>query len=266
MYQEYIDFIIPLAKRVAELQLSYFRTDRLGIETKSNISDVVTKADKESEELIAKVIFEKYPDHKIFGEEGGFRGNENSEYLWVVDPLDGTTNFSQGISIFSISIALQYKNETIAGVVYAPYINELFVATKGGGAFMAYGDGELKRIHVSQKERLDSSVIATGFPYDKVTNPDNNTKEASRIVPLVRDLRRLGSAAYDLSCVACGVLDGYWEMSLKIWDVCAGILIVEEAGGEVCYYRNDRSLSVIAGNKEIVRQIREVIAPYTEKV
>ncbi|MBP1618062.1 MAG: inositol monophosphatase/fructose-1,6-bisphosphatase family protein [Bacteroidetes bacterium] len=260
MYQEYIDFIVPLAKQVAKLQLSYFRTDRLGIETKSNISDVVTRADKESEELIAKAIFEKYPDHKILGEEGGFRGNEDSQYLWVVDPLDGTTNFSQGISIFSISIALQYNGETIAGVVYAPYLDELFVATKGGGAYMAYHGGELKKIHVAGKKYLDSSVIATGFPYDKVTNPDNNTKEASRIVPLVRDLRRLGSAAHDLCCVASGILDGYWEMSLKIWDVCAGILIVEEAGGKVLHYRDDRSLSVIAGNETIARQIREIIS------
>ncbi len=261
MYQEYIDFIVPLAKQVAELQLSYFRTDRLGIETKSNISDVVTRADKESEELIAKAIFEQYPDHKILGEEGGFRGNEDSDYLWVVDPLDGTTNFSQGIAIFSISIALQYKNETIAGVVYAPYLDELFVATKGGGAYMTYHGGELKKINVAGKEHLDSSVIATGFPYDKAANPDNNTKEASRVVPLVRDLRRLGSAAYDLCSVASGILDGYWEMSLKIWDVCAGILIVQEAGGEVLYYRDDRNLSVIAGNKVIARQIKEIISP-----
>lgn len=261
MYQEYIDFIIPLAKKVGELQLSYFRTDRLGIETKSNISDVVTRADKESEELIANAVFGKYPNHKILGEEGGFRGNEDSEYLWVVDPLDGTTNFSQGIPIFSISIALQYKGETIAGVVYAPYLDELFVAIKGGGAYMTYHGGEIKKIQVSRKEHLDSSVIATGFPYDKSTNADNNTREVSRVAPLVRDLRRLGSAAYDLSCVASGILDGYWEMSLKIWDVCAGILIVEEAGGQVCYYRDDRSLSVIAGNELIVKHIKEIIAP-----
>lgn len=261
MYQEYIDFIIPMAKEVAKLQLSYFRTDRLGIETKSNISDVVTPADKESEELIAKTIFEKYPDHKILGEEGGYRGNEASDFLWVVDPLDGTTNFSQGLPIFSISIALQFKGETIVGVVYAPYLDELFVATKGGGSYLTCRDGETKTIHVSRKDHLNSSVLATGFPYDKSTTSDNNTAETSRVVPLVRDLRRLGSAAYDLCSVACGTLDGYWEMGLKIWDVCAGVLIVEEAGGNIFPYRDDRNISIIAGNQPILEAIKKQIAP-----
>lgn len=259
MYKEYLDFMLPLAQKVGELQLSYFRSDRLEIATKSNISDVVTRADKESEELIAKTVFEKYPDHKILGEEGGFRGNEHSDYLWVVDPLDGTTNFSQGLSVFTTSIGLQYKGETIVGVVYAPYLDELYVATKGGGAYMAYHGRALEKMHVSQKQDLNCSVVATGFPYDKATNPDNNSKETNRIVPLLRDLRRFGSAAHDLCSVACGVLDGYWEMSLHIWDVCAGILILEEAGGMVKYYRDDRNISVIAGNEIIVKKIEEVI-------
>lgn len=259
MYKQYLDFMIPLAKAVGELQLAYFRSDRLEIDTKSNISDVVTRADKESEDLIAATVFAKFPDHKILGEEGGFRGNEHSDYLWVVDPLDGTTNFSQGLAVFTTSIALQYKGETIAGVVYAPYLDELFVATKGGGAFMAYHGRGLEKIAVSDKQELNCSVLTSGFPYDKAVNPDNNSLETNRIVPLVRDLRRFGSAAHDLCCVACGVLDGYWEMSLKIWDVCAGILILEEAGGVVSYYRPDRGISLIAGNEIIVGKIEEVI-------
>ena len=259
MNNEYLDFIIPLAKKTGELQLSYFRTDKLDIRTKSNISDVVTRADKESEELIAKAILDRYPGHKILGEEGGFWGKDDSDYLWVVDPLDGTTNFSQGLPIFSVSIALQHRGETIAGVVYAPYLDELFVASKGDGAYMTYHGGEWKELHVSGKRKLDSSVIATGFPYDKGTNPDNNSVEASRIIPLVRDLRRFGSAAYDLCSVACGILDGYWEMSLHLWDVCAGILIVEEAGGLVYHYREDRNISVIAGNRDIADEIEKYI-------
>jgi myo-inositol-1(or 4)-monophosphatase len=259
MYKDYLHFIIELAHKAGNLQLSYFRSDNLNIDTKSNISDVVTRADKESEELIANAIFERYPDHKLLGEEGGFRGNENSDYLWVVDPLDGTTNYSQGLPIFCVSIALQYKNEAIVGVVYAPYLQELFVATKGGGAFMASGTDDLKRIQVSQKQFLASSVVATGFPYDKSENPDNNAKQVAAIVPLVRDLRRLGSAAYDLCCVASGLLDGYWEMSLKLWDVCAGNLIVEEAGGVVCDFRHDRGISEIAGNSTLVQKIESEI-------
>lgn len=256
MNSEYLDFIIALAKKVGNLQLSYFRTDSLEIETKSNISDVVTRADKESEELIAQTVFERFPDHKILGEEGGFRGNENSEYLWVVDPLDGTNNFSQGIALFSVSIALQYNGETIVGVVYAPYLDELYYAEKGKGAYMQYHGGQAKKIAVACKNHLSNSVVASGFPYDKAINPDNNTAEASRIIPLVRDFRRLGSAAYDLCSTACGTLDGYWEMNLKIWDVCAGILIVEEAGGVIVHYRSNRGISIIAGNKAIVNELR----------
>ncbi len=258
--KEYLDFTIELAKKVAVLQLSYYRGNNLNIKEKSNASDIVTVVDKKSEELIANTILEKYPDHKILGEEGGYRGNENSDFLWVVDPLDGTTNYSQGLPIFSISIALQYKGETISGVVYAPYLDEIFVATKGNGAFMASRGGEWKKMGVSEKLDLNISVIGTGFPYDKGTNADNNSTEVSRILPSVRDIRRLGSAAYDLCCVACGLLDGYWEMSLNIWDVCAGNLIVEEAGGVICKYRSDRNVSEIAGNTTIVEKIKEQIA------
>lgn len=259
MYEEYIDFIKEVVGKVAKLQLSYFRAGNLDMHTKSNASDVVTRADKESEEMIAQAIFEKYPDHKILGEEGGFQGNEHSDYLWVVDPLDGTTNFSQGLSIFSISIALQYQGETIVGVVYAPYLDELFVASRGGGAYLSYHGGAWIPIHVATKTELRFSVIASGFPYDKGINSDNNSREASLIIPFVRDFRRYGSAAYDLCCIACGMLDGYWEMALNLWDVCAGVLIVEEAGGEIFPYREDRNISVIAGNSVIVEEIKKVI-------
>lgn len=256
MHKEFLDFAIDLAHKVGELQLVYFRSDRLHVITKSNHADVVTLADKECEELIARTVFERYPDHKILGEEGGFRGNENSEYLWVVDPIDGTTNYSQGLSYFTCSIALQHKGETIVGVVYAPYVNELFAASKGGGAYMAYRGGEMKPIRVSDKQSLCDSVVATGFPYDKDVNPDNNCRNVEAILPHVRDLRRLGSAAYDLSNVACGILDGYWETCLKIWDVCAGLLILEEAGGVAVNYRKDRGICLVAGNQTIVKEIR----------
>lgn len=260
MYKEYLDFIIAMTDEVSKIQLAYFRGDDLSITTKSNVSDVVTRVDKESEEFIVNAITKRYPDHKILGEEGGFRGNEASDYMWVVDPLDGTTNYSQGIPIFSISIALRYKDETIAGVVYAPYLDELFTATKGGGAYLKYRGGEQKKIHVSQKQELNVSVIGTGFPYDKHINPENNTANVAKILPHTRDIRRMGSAAYDLCCVACGLLDGFWEMSLSLWDVCAGNLIVEEAGGVVLHYRDDRNISEIAGNATIVDKLKGLLA------
>lgn len=259
MYDSYLEFILTLAEGAGKIQLNYFRSSDLGIKTKSNVYDVVTRADKECEEFIAQAILERYPDHEILGEEGGSRGMASSDYRWVVDPLDGTTNYSQGLPIFSVSIALQHKGETIVGVVYAPYLGETFSAVKGGGAFMRSGDSELRRIHVAQKQTLATSVIATGFPYDKDVNGDNNSDNVSRIVPYVRDLRRLGSAAYDLSCVAAGLLDGYWELALHEWDVCAANLIVREAGGVIVELRQDRGVSQIAGNATLVGEIAKYV-------
>lgn len=259
MYQDFLKLAVEMAYGAGKIHLRYFRSGELGITTKSNIYDVVTRADKESEEQIAQTILAHYPDHAILGEEGGRRGNAASDYLWVVDPLDGTTNFSQGLPLFTVSIALQYKGEAIVGVVYAPYLKELFTAVKGGGAFMSWGDGEAKPIRVSQKTTLATSVIATGFPYDKDVNPDNNSDNVARIVPHVRDVRRLGSAAYDLSCVACGLLDGYWELALHEWDVAAANLILTEAGGVVENFRENRGVSQIAGNEAIVGEIRRYI-------
>lgn len=259
MYEEFLNLIFPLAKGAGKIQLSYFRGNDLGIQTKSNVYDVVTRADKQSEEYIVTAITERYPGHGILGEEGGTMGTAGSDYRWVIDPLDGTTNYSQGLPLFSVSIALQYKGETIAGVVYAPYLDEMFWATKGGGAYMQCGQGEAKRLHVSEKQTLSTSVLATGFPYDKDVDPDNNSDNVARIVPYVRDVRRLGSAAYDLSCVAAGLLDGYWELALHEWDVCAANLIVREAGGVVCKFRRNRGVSQAAGNETIVGEILKYI-------
>ena len=240
MYDEFLNFIFPLAKGAGEIQLAYFRGDDLGIETKSNAYDVVTRADKESEAYIVQAILGRYPGH-------------------VIDPLDGTTNYSQGLPIFSVSIALQHKGETVAGVVYAPYLGELFWASKGGGAYMKSRSGEVKRLQVSAKQTLATSVLATGFPYDKDVNPDNNSDNVARIVPYVRDIRRLGSAAYDLSCIAAGLLDGYWELDLHEWDVCAANLIVREAGGVVCDFRRNRGVSQAAGNEVLVGEMLKYI-------
>lgn len=259
MYDEFLEFAVQLARAAGEIQLSYFRGDDLAIRTKSNVYDVVTRADRESEEYIARVIGECYPDHAILGEEGGCRGNAAGDYRWVVDPLDGTTNYSQGLPLFTVSIALQYRGETIVGVVYAPYLKELFTAARGGGAYLETALRTRARIRVGQKQTLATSVIATGFPYDKDVNPDNNSDNVSRIIPYVRDVRRLGSAAYDIGCVAAGLLDGYWELALHEWDVCAALLILREAGGVACDLRADRGISIIAGNETIVGEIRKYI-------
>ena len=233
MYNKFLEFAVQLAKAAGGIQLAYFRGDRLSIETKSNVYDVVTRADKESEELIAGMIAERYPDHAILGEEGGCRGNAASDWRWVVDPLDGTTNYSQGLPLFTVSIALQYRGETIVGVVYAPYLNELFTATKGGGAYLQYASREPERLRVGEKQTLATSVIASGFPYDKDVNPDNNSDNVARIIPYVRDVRRLGSAAYDISCVAAGLLDGravttHWRSADRLRQLYPGLRVDDD--------------------------------------
>lgn len=241
-------------EEVGRIHLSYFRGNALDIHTKSNVYDVVTRADKEGEAFLIAKIQESFPDHAILGEETGMHAGE-ADYCWVLDPLDGTNNFSQGLPVFTISVGLQYKGKTVLGVVYAPYLKEMFVAIRGGGAF--FNGTPLK---VSDKTDLEHAVLGTGFPYDKGTNPVNNISNLASILPHLRGIRRMGSAAYDLCCTAAGWLDGYWELNLNLWDMCAGALIVEEAGGCVESFREDRGISIIAGNPIMVGKIREKIS------
>lgn len=245
---------VEWARVVGQIHMGGFRKGNLGIDTKSSVYDVVTRVDKESEAYLLKQISETYPDHSILGEETGAHSKE-SDYCWVVDPLDGTNNYSQGLPVFCVSIGLEYKGEGVLGVVYAPYLNELYTAVKGQGA---YFNGE--PIHVCDKVDLAHSILASGFPYDKGTHPDNNVANAARIIPNLRGFRRMGAAAYDLCGVAAGWLDGYWEMCLQPWDACAGAVIVSEAGGVVKPFRSDRGISIIAGNETLV----DLISKYVE--
>lgn len=247
-------FARECAREAGKIQLSYFRGGHLNVETKFNLHDVVTVADKESERYIVGEIAKTYPDHAVLGEESGMHAG-HSDYRWVIDPLDGTTNYSQGLPVFAVSIALQYRGETLLGVVYAPYLDELYEACRGQGATL---NG--RPIRVSEKSEMARSVVATGFPIDKDRNPDNNLDNLSRILPRVRGVRRMGSAAYDLCSVAAGFLDGYWELNLHEWDVCAGALIVAEAGGEVRSFRNDRNVSIVAGAPAMVAQLSALLS------
>ena len=245
---------VEWAKEVGEVQRSYFRSGHLELETKSTVHDVVTKVDKLSESMLIERIGKCFPNHSVLGEESG-EHDAHSDYLWVVDPLDGTNNYSQGLPVFCVSIGLQYRGETLLGVVYAPYLNELYTAIRGKGAFL-----NNVPIHVSDKTELDRSVLATGFPYDKGIHPVNNIDNLSRILPHLRGIRRMGSAAYDLCGVAAGFLDGYWELGLKLWDGCAGVLVVQEAGGHVEPFREDRGIAILAGNAGIVEKMKEYIS------
>lgn len=240
-----LECAIIMARTAGDVLLKYFRTSHLEIETKTNEFDVVTIADKASEKVIKQFIHGNFPEHGIISEESADEKSD-SEWCWIIDPLDGTTNYSQGLPNFSISIALRHWQDTIIGVVYAPYLGEIFHAVKGCGAFL---NG--KQINCSSKKYLDKAVLATGVPYDKMTNPDNNIREISIIALKVRGIRRLGSAALDLSYVAAGFFDGYWELNLNIWDVAAGVLLVEEAGGVTTPIRTDRKISILASNLNI---------------
>ncbi|RNC29099.1 MAG: Inositol-1-monophosphatase [Candidatus Dichloromethanomonas elyunquensis] len=241
-------------KEVGQIQRENLGKENLLVQTKSTEYDLVTEIDKRSEEYFLQAIQKEYPNHCILSEEAGECQNNGSDYRWIIDPLDGTTNYAQGLPIFSISVALQQKGETVLGVVYLPVMNLLFEAVRGQNAYV---NG--RKITVARKNNLNQCLLATGFPYDQAINKDNNINYFSHFVPKARGIRRLGSAAYDLANVAAGIFDGYWELNLSIWDVAAGILLVEEAGGTVILMENKRGISIIAGNDLISEIIHKEI-------
>ncbi len=187
----------------------------------------VTDVDRKSEEMIKEFLEGRYKDFGFFMEEGG-EEKGRSPYFFCIDPLDGTVNYAHGYPMFCISIALMENRKPIVGVVYDPLRDELFHAVRGNGAYM---NG--RRISVSKEDRLVKSLLSTGFPYDLLGSEKNNVDLFSRLVYETQGVRRGGSAALDLCYVACGRLDGFWELGLKPWDIAAGSLIVEEAGGTV---------------------------------
>lgn len=203
--------------------------------TKSSAVDIVTEADQEAEVFISRELLRLYPEHHLVGEEGGGQGTspETAEYHWYVDPIDGTTNFASGVPHFCTSIALtDADRQPLVGVIYDPLRDELYTAIKGEGAKL---NG--KPMQVTQTDTLLNSVIASGFPYTKHTDPDNNTAQWAEFTKRVRGIRRTGSAALDFAYVAAGRFDGYWEQRLSPWDALAGVLLVQEAGGIVSDYQ-----------------------------
>ncbi|WP_289857168.1 inositol monophosphatase family protein [uncultured Muribaculum sp.] len=243
------------ARQAGAVQLGHFRQGNLDIRTKATEADVVTIADRESERLIIDGIHAAYPGHAILSEESGEEAGSGSGWRWIIDPLDGTTNYSQGLPLFSVSIALEHDGQVVTGVVYAPYTDELFHAVRGEGAFL---NG--RPISVAGKERLAECVVSTGFPVDKHQTADNNLDNVSRIMPQVRGLRRLGSAAIDICYVAAGFLDGYWELNLHRWDVAAAELILAEAGGVSSRFRPDRGEAVVAGSPKIHDSLKSLLS------
>lgn len=194
--------------------------------------DLVTNYDTQSQMIIFDHLSSNFPDHDFLAEEG-LSQKKGQEYRWIIDPLDGTTNYAHHYPVFTVSVALELKGEVILGLVYDPMREEIFTALKGEGAFL---NG--KTIKVSSIEDLDKSLVATGFPYDLRVSQRNNIDHFNHFLVRVQGVRRCGSAALDLCYVACGRFDGFWELKLKPWDVAAGALIVQEAGGYVSDFQN----------------------------
>ena len=253
-YEQLLADCVRWAKEAGRIQLELFRSDRLNVEAKFNDSDVVTDADKASEKAIISEIRRAYPEHSVLSEEAGADKRVN-DWLWVIDPLDGTTNYSSGLPSFCVSIGVQNKGQTVVGVVYAPYLGEMFTAVRGKGAFL-----NNRQIHCGLNTDLHKAVVSTGFPVDKDRTADCNVDNAVRVLPHVRGLRRLGAAAVDICYVAAGLLDGYWEMNLHEWDVCAGLLIAEEAGAAHKFFRQDRNVSVLVASPGIMTALEPLIS------
>lgn len=220
--------------------------------------NLVSEIDKTSEATIIRILRSHFPTHAFLAEEGGGAGS-SSEYTWVIDPLDGTTNFLHGLPIFCVTIGLEYKGEIVAGVVYDPNREELFTAEKGSGAFL---NGS--RLRVTTTDSLLHSLVVTGFPYNIAENPRNAVERFVGFLMAARGVRRLGSAALDLSYVAAGRFDGFWEVYLHPWDMAAGMLLVSEAGGTtsdfagkpMSIYRHD----ILASNGRIHDAMLEVLS------
>ncbi|HAB52292.1 MAG: inositol monophosphatase [Ignavibacteria bacterium RIFOXYB2_FULL_35_12] len=248
--------IINISKEAGELIRSRFNT-KFALKFKTNESDLVTEVDNVSEKIIVDFIKKKYPTHGIITEEGG-TSLSTSEYNWVIDPLDGTVNFAHGLPIFAVSIGVQKNSETIVGIVYDVMQNVVYHAEKNNGS---YENG--KRIRVNDNSNLRHALLVTGFPYDVRENPENALGKFVAFTKAARGIRRLGSAAIDFCYVAKGVFDGFWEVHLKPWDMCAGKLIVKEAGGLVTDFEGNKidifSKRILASNGKIHEAMIKVL-------
>jgi myo-inositol-1(or 4)-monophosphatase len=228
--------------------------------------DFVTEVDRAAESAIVEVLLDAYPDHAILAEEGTAKGaNPDAENVWIIDPLDGTTNFLHGFPQYCVSIALSQRGQVTQGVIYDPVRNDLFTATRGRGAYL-----NERRIRVSRRQHLRDSLIGTGFPFRDGGYLETYLRMMKTMIEQTAGLRRPGSAALDLAYVGAGFYDGFWEVGLNPWDVAAGSLVIQEAGGLIGDLAGEsefmKSGQVIAGNPRIFAQIVNVLAPFRDEM
>ena len=239
--------------------------DLLAVSRKRH-ADFVTEVDRAAEQAVIEILHRAYPDHAILAEESGATAGQagESEYTWIIDPLDGTTNFIHGFPQYAVSIGLQHKGILVQGVIYDPTKNELFTATRGRGAYL-----NERRIRVSKRTQLDEALIGTGFPFREIENLDEYLGMFREITARTAGVRRAGAAALDIAYVAAGRLDGFWEIGLSPWDIAAGALLVQEAGGLVGDFRGDAgylgSGRIVCGNPKIFAQLVHIIGPLAAK-
>ncbi len=251
-------FLYLLVKSAGKILLKYFNSNNLNVEYKSK-NNPVTIADKETEYLLKNLILKKFPNDKFICEESCSTKVEinPSKRYWIIDPLDGTVNFTKGLNIFCTSIALMENNDIKYAIVYNPYTEELFYAQKNFGSFK-----NDKQIFVSKEKKLKNSLLVTGFPYYTHKNPKQVFDIFNKFSISAQGIRRLGSAAMDMCYVAQGVFDGFWEENLQPWDVAAGFLIVKEAGGKVTDYFGKNNFlfgkQLIASNNKIHSQMLKI--------
>jgi myo-inositol-1(or 4)-monophosphatase len=239
--------------------------DLLRISTKSP-NDFVTEVDQAAEQVIIETLLTAYPGHGILAEESGrAHGAKDSDYLWIIDPLDGTTNFIHGLPVYAVSIALAFKGQVQQAVVYDPARNDLFYASKGRGAFL-----NDRRLRVSRRTRLAESLIGTGFPFRKGDNFKRYVQMFEAVMQSCAGLRRPGAAALDLCYVAAGWYDAFFETGLSPWDIAAGSLLITEAGGLIGNFTGDAEYlyqrEVVAGNPKVYAQMVQILAPYTRVI
>lgn len=264
MASPYIATAVKAARRAAaEINRAAQDMDRLTIEAKSE-NDFVTSADRAAEAAIVSTLQSAYPRHAILTEEQGLVGDAKSPYLWIVDPIDGTTNFMHGIPQYAVSIALAYRGEVVVGVVYDVSKNELFTAAKGEGAFL-----DNRRIRVSDTTDMRRAVIGTGFPFRKGDDFKGYMQSFMRVTQAAAGVRRPGSAALDLAWVAAGRYDGFWEAGLSKWDIAAGALLVFEAGGLVTDLAGGENWleegRICAGSPKIFAQLLPLVGKFDAK-
>jgi myo-inositol-1(or 4)-monophosphatase len=256
---------VRAARRAAAIINRAARDVELLSVTRKRHNDFVTEVDHAAERAVIEVLHRAYPDHAILAEvSGASGGSAESEYTWIIDPLDGTTNFIHGFPQYAVSIALRHKNLITQGVIYDPTKNELFTASRGRGAYL-----NERRLRVSRRPQLTEALIGTGFPFRELQHLDEYLAMFRELTARTAGLRRAGAASLDIAYVAAGRLDGFWEMGLSPWDMAAGALLVQEAGGLVGDFRGDPgyldSGRIICGNPKIFAQMLQVIGPLSAK-